>query len=112
MVLVSMDGLAAAARCGASLCAGADEVPELAAGDVARFGMPVIARALSDPRKGAWRHAQVREELLYEGRLTCGIWWRVRRFWLPRMATGSAGVGDRYTSLADDGEAPSGSGMA
>jgi hypothetical protein len=74
--------------------------------------MLVIAGALGDPRKGARRHTQACEELLYEGRLTRDIWWRVRRLRLPRMATGSAGMGDRFTSLVDDGEAPSGSGVA
>jgi len=102
VILVGVDGLAAAARRGARLRACADEMPQLAAGDIAQFGVLVIAGALGDPLKGARRHAQVREELPDEGTLARGTWQRVRSFRFPGMASRGAGVGDCLTSLVDD----------
>jgi hypothetical protein len=123
MVLVRADGLAAAAGGGASLGAGADQVLQLAARHVAGLGVPVVAGAAGDRFDGGRGDAQAGEELLDAGRLVPGIglpgawpargaWGRVGGFGLPGVAAGGAGMGSCFAVLVDDGEAPSGSGMA
>ena len=52
MVLVAVDGLGVAAGGVAGRGAGAEQVLELAAGDVAVFGVPVVARIPGDGFQG------------------------------------------------------------
>jgi hypothetical protein len=60
VIEVAVDGLGVARRGAAQLVAGTDKVPELAAGDVAILGVPVVARV---PRERFERNIQPLEEV-------------------------------------------------
>jgi hypothetical protein len=60
VVEVAVEGLGVAGRGGAQLVAGADQMPELAAGDVAALGALVVARV---PRERFERNVQPLEEV-------------------------------------------------
>jgi hypothetical protein len=59
VVEVAVEGLGVAGGGGAQLVAGSDQVPELAAGDVAVLGVPVVTGV---PRQGLERDVQPPEE--------------------------------------------------
>jgi hypothetical protein len=109
VVLVGVDGLAAAAGTGAGLGTGADQVPQPAAGGIAGLGMPVIARPLGDPLQRAGRQAQIGQELLDAGGPFPGVWRGAGAFGLPGVAAAGARVGDCLAVVVDDGEALPGS---
>jgi hypothetical protein len=60
VVEVAVEGLGVAGGGGAQLVAGADQMPELAAGDVAALGALVVARV---PRERFERNVQPLEEV-------------------------------------------------